>query len=469
MTNDFSFDSVKQNGYTVKVSDRRPQNSGVSYDYMDQLNKYIDQGIFVDKDGDGFTSAEKRALGDEFAKIHKEKGYSSKFTKMQKNTGFSYTYDEFVRLAQAAGYVLKEDASAPAAKKEAKAPDTAAPKAETDKPAATTPEVTTPAKESEDNAKQPPVTVLNQVAAGLPDGNYDITFHGHSVSNDETGEVYEQTTHATVVDANGNKSKVTTSNHSHRPELSDVDALPAQAKADKPAAVTETAAPQTKEEVPAPQAKEEPAAAAEPVVTPAKEETPAPQAAESLNDDADFASLSYDEKLKAIHQMQFDIQKDISDAERTSYTTTRPKRFLGIKAKVLGTVTETHNYTPEELAQRQQNLPQLKAELEEATKQEVSLREIDGNEYWNGKYSPASTLNADGTVARKNGTYRRVVTADGRKIAAVDTYDPKTFKTTTRYYNVTVAKTGEPEIYKGTQYEVVPDFDNELTGVELKK
>lgn len=139
------------------------------------------------------------------------------------------------------------------------------------------------------------------------------------------------------------------------------------------------------------------------------------------------------------------------------------KGFLG-----LGKKTKTVNYTPEEIAQRKANLPQLQAELEEAKKQETQIRELEG-QYWFGKQATDYVINADGSVDKRDTGYTRVETADGKRIAQVDTYNKDTHKFDTKYYNVKVAKTGNPSITSATNYQVVPDFDNELKDVKLKK
>ncbi len=76
---------------------------------MDKLNGYVKAGIFVDKDNDGFTKAEQKALGAEFNKLHQERGDLVDFKKMLAGKSFDYKNEEFVRLAKAAGYVLAEE------------------------------------------------------------------------------------------------------------------------------------------------------------------------------------------------------------------------------------------------------------------------------------------------------------------------------------------------------------------------
>ena len=110
MGNLSDFEAIKQNGYTNILKYRgEKQRSGISYDYMDKLNEFVDQGIFVDAKGDGFTNSEKAALEKELFKIHKEHNYSTDFHSMLTGTKTEYSYNDFIRLAESAGYVLKEE------------------------------------------------------------------------------------------------------------------------------------------------------------------------------------------------------------------------------------------------------------------------------------------------------------------------------------------------------------------------
>lgn len=109
--NDVSFDTIKQNNRFDNTLTYRGvvKASGLTYDYMDKLNDFIKQGIFIDEKGDGFTAAEKKALEAEYRKIHLEKGYNINFNTMLPGTTFEYDYNDFIRMAQAAGYILKDE------------------------------------------------------------------------------------------------------------------------------------------------------------------------------------------------------------------------------------------------------------------------------------------------------------------------------------------------------------------------
>lgn len=97
----------RDQNYELQIKNRG-KRTGITYEFQEDLQKYIDEGIFVDELNDGFSIKEKRNLAETFLEIHKEKGYNTNFGKMKKDTKFSYTADEYIRLAKAAGYVLKE-------------------------------------------------------------------------------------------------------------------------------------------------------------------------------------------------------------------------------------------------------------------------------------------------------------------------------------------------------------------------
>ncbi|MCD8377772.1 MAG: hypothetical protein LUB59_03175 [Candidatus Gastranaerophilales bacterium] len=215
MTADFNFDSLKANGFTNTLTNRGAnKRSGVSYDYMDKLNVLVDQGIFYDKDGDGFTNAEKRALEDEFIKLHTEKGYKTNFRTMQAGTSNDYTFEDFVRLAQAAGYIMKEQ-PAPAVEEETPAAvEEEAPAAvEEETPAAVEEEAPAEVEKEEGNEviSQSGKAILAQIVAQLPDRNgveATIDFSGTSATDEQTGEVVYQKGSATVTYADGQTIKV---------------------------------------------------------------------------------------------------------------------------------------------------------------------------------------------------------------------------------------------------------------------
>ena len=109
------YEADKKNGVTIST---QPTAYGPSQALMEQkLKMYIRAGLVVDKNDDGevnkFSNQNKRALGKEFETIHKEKGYTTDFTKIPENTEFNYTWDEFCRFVDAAGYKFVEQKPAP--------------------------------------------------------------------------------------------------------------------------------------------------------------------------------------------------------------------------------------------------------------------------------------------------------------------------------------------------------------------
>lgn len=108
-----AFQQIKENGHSIILTARSGNHSGVSYDYMDRLNKDIEAGIFEDNNKDGqknkFSDFDKRNLGKEFKSVFTEHGYSTNFTKMQVGNKYEISYDDYIKLANAAGYTLKKE------------------------------------------------------------------------------------------------------------------------------------------------------------------------------------------------------------------------------------------------------------------------------------------------------------------------------------------------------------------------
>lgn len=446
MGNDFSFDSVKANGFTNELTYRGPkQRSGVSYDYMDKLNQLVDQGIFVDKDGDGFTSAEKKALEDEFFTINQEKGYSTNFNKMLPGTKNDYSYDDFIRFAEAAGYVLKEDVedAKPVEPKVSKEPDAVPEKAPVSNPLASADEVTvpttlaTPAEEGDgglEPVSQSGIQTLNAIAgAGLSDGEYDIDFEGEKAV-DANGNVVAEVAQGTV---NGAEFKYVNSG-----------------KAPKSAPATDATVESAPETASAPKA--------EPT---AQLSGDADGIKAYLDADPELAGKTGEERAQILRNRAFSIDAQIR--ELSSATTHTKRGFLGLgKKKTI--VDKTAEQAQQENAAQ---IADLRVQRDNIDRAMVYAREVEGK-YWVGKYSPDSKYDADGNILKQNPTYDRVTTSDGRRVARTSEYvrdDQGYPQTVYHYYPVSVEKIGNPKIGSGTYYSVIPDLDNELTDVESAK
>ncbi len=129
---------------------------------MDKLNGYVKAGIFVDKNNDGFTKAEQKALGAEFNKLHQERGDLVDFKKMLAGKSFDYKNEEFVRLAKAAGYILAEE-NKPATKTVApKIEETKKEEVKTEKPVEQAIEKPAPEKQEKPKTEAPKAPVLKQ-------------------------------------------------------------------------------------------------------------------------------------------------------------------------------------------------------------------------------------------------------------------------------------------------------------------
>ena len=172
------FAKLREEGHTIELT-ARGKNSGVSYDYMDRLNKDIEAGIFEDRTEEGFTNKDKLGLANEFESVFLDHGYiksKDDFLKMKasnKKGGRSYeiTYDEYIKLANAAGYYLVEKPEEPAKPKEAKAPDNKPEPAAEDKKAVATPEIPTPKPVEEPKNEKLDTVILDSTTYTDENGN----------------------------------------------------------------------------------------------------------------------------------------------------------------------------------------------------------------------------------------------------------------------------------------------------------
>lgn len=491
-----AFKKIQAEGHTIELTSRGSKNAGVSYDYMDRLNKDIEAGIFYDEKNDGFTNTDKRALGSEFESVFTEHGYKTAFKRMQAKEKYDITYDDYVRLAKSAGYVLaeepkKEDKAAPAEDKKVETPVV--------KPAVTeqkveTPVVATPVKENNDAGEDVSVE-LDSTTMTDSEGNviYEYTtgtVNGQPVKITTEGtDVAEET--AVVEDNVDDADEEVSSNpFAAKKTAVEPDALPVASKPQKAnPVVPEVAVPQVANEETEPA---KTAAAVEPVKV-TNEETEAdkaPAAAEpvkgadakevstpSYSEDAIAAEIQADnalagkttaEQLNVLREREIELSNKIRDLKQPA--TYRTKKFLFFGGKV-----KERDLTAAEQQQRQQQSEEFNAQLDEVKKYQEYVKEI-GGKYWHGKYSPDSVTDEnDNEVESFPGGYNRVTVVDAegneRRAASVTTLsEPDKYgyrDQVETLYPMAVKKVGKSTY--GKYWEVVPDMQNPLQGYSVKK
>ena len=505
-----AFNKIKEEGHEIILTARPGKNSGVSYDYMDRLNKDIEAGIFEDNNKDGqknkFSNYDKRNLGNEFTDVFSEHGYSTRFTRMKAGEQYAITYDDYVRLADAAGYVLKEEE-----KQEKPAPAPVEKKMPELKPVPfKIPETKFPELKLKPIQPQGPKDVVTWdiTETEYPDGS-KVRTGSYTVNGKETtvNEAINPTDPAAVekkeetpvvTDTTTPKEEVvigdTDSAPQKKKEALEPDAVTPQAKNDTPAAqvpalgaLTKTtveapvAAPEEKKEVPTAEVKDKtPVAPVEekketPAAAEVKDETPVVDenltaeerlAAEIANDPL-LAGKSTEEKLKILRGHDFALYKEARELEKTKVTETKP-RFLGLGKKEV-----ERDLTPEELAQNRERLEQIKAEQEKYQRYQVYVDDIEGAEYWTDKIASQELRDKNGDVVAAYPQYYQVTVVDDQgkehRVARVETYNPETLQNNVKFYSLDVQKVGNPTTSQPLYYSVVPDMNNELTNVKLKE
>ena len=437
MGNEVNFEQVKQNGYTNYLQYRGAnRRSGISYDYMDKLNQFVDQGIFVDEKGDGFTNAEKKALEQELFKIHQEHGYSTNFTSMMAGTKTEYNYNDFIRLAKAAGYVLKEQPKQDEVVEEQNQ------------------EVVNSTEEKKEEVANP--ELVNTADNKSDDEN-------KAISDDTIYEVTWQKT--TVRDSDG---KIIDQNGTYtvNPFVQSTEtAETVVANTEKAAEVAEGTV-VTNTEKPA-------EVVAEPVVT--NTEKPAEVAADStdnneltaeeqinasIDKDPELAGKTPEEQYAILRDRSFDLARKKQELENTTTTTYVKRGLFGIRR------TKTREMTAEELEARNAEIAKLEAQIDETSRNKVYVDQVKNRDFWVGKYAQQYLMDENGEIIKKYPQYTRekIQNDNGEelRVARVDNYDASTLKTESKYYTLDVQKVGDPNNANGIYNSIVPDLNNEV-------
>ncbi len=435
------FKKIQEEGHEIVLS-ARGKNSGVSYDYMDRLNYDIEAGIFEDKNNDGFSNKDKKSLGKEFESVFTEHGYNTKFTKMQKGDSFSITYDDYIRLANSAGYVLKEKTEP-----EKKAVET------TPTPQTTETEETTPVTEEK-------VITTEETKNENDDKNIVLEFETTTITDSE-GDAISEVTEYTLTDIDGNPiSSSTVTNPfaqaSKKKIVSEPDALPTTAKKDKTLPEVPTITTQTTE-AEAPKTEE---------VTTETTGTEAPiTAEENIQEEIEneFSGVTDEGLLNAINEQRISLNNEKRELEKTTETY-QTKGIIGLFKK-----TKTRELSAEEIASRQARIAEINEELDQNDKYKTYVKDVQNNKYWGGKYAAQELRDENGNIINSYPTYNRVTVTNSNgeevKVAKVGTYNTQTYDYDYKYYSLDVQKVGNPQWGSGTYYSVVPDMNNELTDI----
>ncbi len=99
-------------GYTVALRDRNGNSSGITFELKSVFDEMAQKGLLKDKDGKGLTKQEALKLYNTLHQIHQENKMDTNYSTMQAGQEFNYSAEDFVALAQAAGYEISPEALA---------------------------------------------------------------------------------------------------------------------------------------------------------------------------------------------------------------------------------------------------------------------------------------------------------------------------------------------------------------------
>ena len=518
------FAKLREEGHTIELT-ARGKNSGVSYDYMDRLNKDIEAGIFEDRTEEGFTNKDKLGLANEFESVFLDHGYiksKDDFLRMKasnKKGGRSYeiTYDEYIKLANAAGYYLVEKPEEPAKPKEAKAPDNKPEPVAEDKKAVPTPEVPTPKPVEEPKNEKLDTVILDSTTYTDENGNV-IADDTRALVNGQpyhskTGfntfgtldpehvdwRQYSQSELDKMENAPTGKKTTTEPDTLPKPAPNDkaltpteeinlaepvvvADATP-EVKPTPTVDATPVAKPTptvdaTPEVKPTPtvdatpEVKPTPTVDATPVVKPTptvdatpvkntKTESAKEEFQKALASDPELGNKTDKERAEILKAKASSIETEISRLQQPTVVY-KKRLFGGSKSKVIATAEQNTEANKDKIAELEQKLDSTKR-IKEYT--DAVAGNITG-------FGSTSLVDKNGNTVASYPQYSTVKykNANGQEsyVARVMEYNTTTHKSETKYYSFDVQKVndlkGLPE-----RWQAVPDMKNQLTdGQEVR-
>ena len=480
------FAKLREEGHTIELT-ARGKNSGVSYDYMDRLNKDIEAGIFEDRTEEGFTNKDKLGLANEFESVFLDHGYiksKDDFLKMKasnKKGGRSYeiTYDEYIKLANAAGYYLVEKPEEPAKPKEAKAPDNKPEPAAEDKKAVATPEIPTPKPVEEPKNEKLDTVILDSTTYTDENGNV-IADDTRALVN---GQPYHSKTgfntfgtldpeHVDWRQYSQSELDKMESAPTGKKTTTEPDTLPKPAPNDKALTPTEeinVAEPVVVADAP-PVAKPTPTVNATPEVKPTptvdatpvkntKTESTKEEFQKALASDPELGNKTDKERAEILKAKASSIETEISRLQQP--TVVYKKRLFGKK--------EIRTTAEENTKRNKDKIASLEQELDTTKRNQVYANAVAGNITGFGS---TSLVDENGNTVASYPQYSTVKykDANGQEsyVARVMEYNTTTHKSETKYYSFDVQKVndlkGLPE-----RWQAVPDMKNQLTdGQEVR-
>lgn len=99
-------------GFNVKLQNRGPKSSGITFELKSVFDEMAKQGLIKDTDGKGLTKQDALNLYAKLNEMHQQTNRATNYTRMQVGQEFNYTSEEMKALAQAAGYEIIEQAPA---------------------------------------------------------------------------------------------------------------------------------------------------------------------------------------------------------------------------------------------------------------------------------------------------------------------------------------------------------------------
>lgn len=427
--------------------------SGISFDFMRYLNDLVKDGVFVekqDKDKGGFWQTEEDQLGDMFTKIHTERGYKTEFKRMQLGEKFKYNLEEIIRLADAAGYELRDINALQEAVKKISVPEVPKMQDEQKPPEVPPTQPNTPRQKTQPSpvddstvtaafVKREAVDSEGNVTV-LENKNYTRVENSFTVSFD--GKNYTKT-FSSVEEANDFEKKLDKGMN-----ISELVAELEPVKNTEEKQVVEEAQVETQQEIPTiPQVPDGRISEADIL---------------KALEDPELAKMTPKERSGALNEMINIYNRKIYNLSKETKMEEKETKFLGIKTGK--TKMKEVKLSEEELAANKAEAEKLKQQKDYFEKIKVYVDSVQDESIHNRwQYGRQNPENGADTKDENPSYEPKKVSINGKEqwVASITEY--KEGKPITKYYSLAVEKTKYPNSRQEPAYTVIADMDNEVT------
>lgn len=108
MTDLSGVNEALKSGYTIKLENRGPRSSGLTFELKTVFDEMAKKGLIKDKDGKGLTQEDALNMYAKLNEIHQSEGMDTNYSQMQAGQEIKYSAEQLLALAESSGYEVVE-------------------------------------------------------------------------------------------------------------------------------------------------------------------------------------------------------------------------------------------------------------------------------------------------------------------------------------------------------------------------